>query len=248
MFGIGFGGQESSTKTTSNAQSTDSSFGASTQNIFGSDLFKSLYAGAFGAAGNVAANLPTFQGDARTLFSGGTDFLKNLAGGDAGSDYMASRLSGGDDILQQQISGLGSDLGKFFNEQLLPGITSESINNGALGGGRQGVAEGSAAGEVARQFAQGVTALRSNNQSQLDTLAGKYTDSRTAAAGVGLGSLPSILGLSSAGLTADMIPSELLAKILGGPTTLTDSLSVASGQSTANSKTRGGSSGFNFGI
>lgn len=254
LFGIG--ASKSDTKTVSNAQSTDfsqsSSFGESNQSVFGADLFKLLYGDAAGAAGKVASNLPTFQGDARTLFSGGTDFLSGLMGGDAGSDYMTSRLSDGNDILQQQIEGLGSDLGKFFNEQLLPGITSEGVMSGNLGGGRQGVAQGAAAGEVARQFSQGVTALRSADQAQKDTVANNLTGARTAAAGVGLGALPSVLGLSQAGLTADMLPAQLLAAILGGPTTLTDSLqtsdSMSTGQSSAASKSKGGSSGFNFGF
>jgi hypothetical protein len=243
MFGIG--SNDSSTKTSGTASSVDSSVGISNQSVFGSDLFNTLYGGAMGASGQVAQKLPTFQGDAQSLFSGGTDFLSSLKG-DAGSDYMGNRLSGSDNILQQQISGLGSDLGKFYNEQLLPGIASESIGNGMLGGGRDQIAQGTAAGEVARQFGQGVTALRSANQGQLDTLATNYSAGRTAAAGVGLGNLSNVLGLSEANLKSDMLPSQLMAQILGGPTTLTDSLQVSSGSSQAENKTKGKSSGFTF--
>lgn len=252
MFGLG--ASKSDTKTTSDAQSTDfsnaQSFGQSGQDVFASQLFQQLYGDAFGATGKIAANLPTYQGDAAALFSGGTDFLKSLSG-DAGSNYLTDRLSGDDSILQEQIGGLGSDLGKFFNEQLLPGITSDSISSGmGPGSGRDQVARGSAAGEVTRQFTQGVTQLRSADQQQRDAAAGTLTNARTAAAGVGLNGLNNVLGLSQAGLTADMLPQQLLAQILGGPTTLTSSLegsaSTSYGQSTATSKSKGKSGGFNF--
>jgi len=236
MFGIG--GSKSSTNSTSNAQSTDQS----TQSVFGADLFQQLYGDAMGATGKIAANLPTYQGDAATLFSGGTGFLDQLAGGDAGSNYLTDRLGGDNSILNAQIGGLSSDLSKFYNEQLLPGITSDSIMSGTLGGGRQGVAQGAAAGEVARQFSQGVTQLRSSDQQQRDAAAGVLTGSRNTAAGIGLNALPNVLGLSQAGLSSDILPQQLLAQILGNPTTLTQSF----GQSSASSTSKGKSAGFNF--
>jgi hypothetical protein len=239
--GFSLGGSSSSTKTNSTASSLDLS--QSNQSVFGADLFQQLYGDAFGATGKVAANLPTYQGDAATLFSGGKDFLASL-GGDAGTGYLTDRLSGNNDILNQQISGLGSDLSKFYKEQLLPGITSDSIMGGNFGGDRQGVAQGAAAGEVARQFSQGVTQLRSSDQQQRDAAAGTLMSGSTTAAGVGLGGLNGVLGLANAGLTSSMIPQQLLAQILGGPTTLTDSMSY--GTSTATSSSKGKSAGFNF--
>jgi len=252
MFGIG--GSKSTTTSTSNALSSDvsqgTSYSQSGQNVFGGDLYSMLYGGAADATGKVAANLPTFQGDAATLFSGGKDFLSQLQGGDAGSNYLTDRLSGPDDILQSQIGGLSSDLSKFYNETLLPGITSDSIESGNFGGGRMGVAQGAAAGEVARQFSQGVTSLRSSNQQQKDAAAGVLTGARTNAVSVGLGAGANVLGLAQAGLTADVLPQQLLAQILGGPTTLTSSLeasqNTSSGTSTATSKSKGKSGGFNF--
>jgi hypothetical protein len=251
MFGLG--GSKSSTTSTSNAQSTDfsqgTSFGQSSQGVFGGDIFQQLYGGAMGATGKVAAGLPAFQGEAASLFSGGKDFLSSLQG-DAGTNYMTSRLGGNDDILSQQIAGLSGDLGKFYNEQLLPGISSDSIQNGMLGGGRQGVAEGVAAGEVARQFQQGITGLRSANQAQKDTIAGNLTAAKTNQANVGLSGLSGVLGISQAGLSANILPQQLLAQILGDKTTLTSSLegsqNTAEGQSTASSKSKGKSGGFNF--
>ena len=248
MFGIG--GSQSTTRSTSDAQSTDvsSSFGQSSQGVFGADLFQQLYGDAFDATGKIATNLPTYQGDAATLFSGGTDFLKQLSGGDAGSDYLTSRLGADDPLLNEQIGGLSSDLSKFYKEQLLPGITSEGVQSGMLGGGREGVAQGAAAGEVARQFTQGVTQLRTGAQAQRDAAASTLMTGRTNAAGVGLSGLNNVLGISQAGLSADILPQQLLAQILGEPTTLTDSLqgSSAVGQSTAKSKSKGSNAGFNF--
>lgn len=236
---LSFGGSKGSSKTTSVADSLD----VSNQSVFGSDLFTQLYGDAFGATGKVAAGLPTFQGDAATLFSGGTGFLNSLLSPDAGSSYLTDRLSGNDDILQQQIGGLSSDLSKFFSEQLLPQITSDSIMSGTLGGGREGVAQGTAAGEVARQFQQGVTSLRSTNQAQKDAAAGVLSNARTQAAGVGLGALPGVLGLSQANLQSSILPQQLLAQILGNPTTLTQSFGTSHATSTSKSK----QGGFNFG-
>jgi len=240
---LSFGGSSSKTKTSSVSDSMD--FSQSGQTVFGSDLFQQLYGQAFGATGQVAANLPTYQGDAAALFSGGTSFLDQLQKGNAGDSYLTDRLGGDNSILNEQIGGLSSDLSKFYNEQLLPGITSDSINSGLLGGGRQGVAQGAAAGETARQFSQGVTALRSSNQQQKDAAAGVLSGSRNTAAGIGLGNLGGVLGLSQAGATSSILPQQLLAQILGGPTTLTDSMSYGTSHATSTSK--GKSSGFNFG-
>jgi hypothetical protein len=243
---MGFSLGGSSSKTSSNSTADSMDYSTSGQTVFGADLFQQLYGSAFGATGQVAANLPTYQGDAAALFSGGTSFLNQLQQGNAGDTYLTDRLGGDNSILNEQIGGLSSDLSKFYNEQLLPGITSDSIMSGTLGGGRQGVAQGAAAGETARQFSQGVTALRSSNQQQKDAAAGVLAGSRNTAAGVGLGSLNNVLGLSQANVTSSLLPSQLLASILGNPTTLTDSLSYGTSHATSTSK--GKSSGFNFGF
>lgn len=253
LFGIG--ANKSSSKSSSESQSTDfgqsSSFGASTQNIAFEELFAKLYGDAAGASGKVAGQIPEFQGQAAQLFSGGTGFLDSLMGGDEGSDYLKNRVTGDNNILDQQIAGLQTDIGKLFNEELLPGIKSNSINSGTLGGGRQGVAQGLAAERVTQQFARGATELRAQDQQARDAAARDFSSGRRDAASTGLSALPSVLGLAEAGAGAEFLPVSLLADVLGGPTTLTDSLSrsesVNFGQSTSRSKSKGKSAGFSFG-
>lgn len=252
LFGIG--ANKSSSKSESFAQSTDqsqsSSFGSSTQNIAFEELFSKLYGDAVGASGKVAGAIPEFQGQAAQLFSGGTGFLDSLVGNE-GSDYLKNRVSGDNALLDEQIAGLGTDLGRFFNEELLPGITSNSINSGTLGGGRQGVAQGLAAEKVAQQFTRGATELRSADQAARDAAARDYAGGVRDSAATGLAGLPSVLGLAESGAASDFLPISLLADVLGGPTTLTESLSLSDsssfGQSTATSKSKGKSAGFSFG-
>jgi len=249
LFGIG--GSKSKSKSISEATSQDqsSSISSTGQTIAFSDIFSRLFSGAEGATANVAGNLPEFQAAASSLFTGGTQFLDNLAGPNAGSQYQADRLSG-NGVLDEQIGALQDDLGRLFQEELLPGIKSNSVRSGSLGGSRQGVAQGLAAEGIARQFAQGSTALRAEDQAARDAIASDYSSGVREGSALGLGNLTNVLGLAEAGATSDLLPFEALAKILGPTTTLTDSLSVSqsSGSSKATSTSKSKSGSFNFGF
>lgn len=249
LFGIG--GNKSKSKSTSYAQSTDqsSSVSSTSQSISFEDIFSRLFSGAEGATANAVGMLPEFQESAAALFSGGTQFLDNLMGGGAGAQYQTDRLQG-NGVLDEQIGALQADLGRLFQEELLPGITSNSVRSGVLGGSRQGVAQGVAAEGIARQFAQGSTALRSADQAARDAVAADLAGGTREAANIGLTALPNVLGLAEANLGSDLLPYSMLAEILGPQTTLTDSLSVSqsSGQSTATSKSKSKSGGFSFGF
>lgn len=252
-FGIGGSKASSSSTSVSDAQSTDfsSSLGTSKETVAFEDLYKNLFGQAFGASANVAANLPTLRGEAATLFSGGMDFLGGLQGAPE-QKYLESRLTGDDSVLQEQIGGLSSDLGKLFREELLPSITGASVAGNTLGGSRQGVAQGKAAEAIAQQFTRGATSLRASDQAQRDAAATGLGALRTGAADVGLNALPNILGLAEAGATSDFLPLSLLKNILGGPMALSESFqsSLGYGQSTStsasSSKAKSGS--FSFGL
>lgn len=181
------------------------------------DVFARLFGGAEGAAGGLDPSMLTEA--ANQLFSGGTGFLDTLGGG-AGADYLEGRLSEDNAVLEEQIGLLGEDLGKFFNEELLTGITSESISGGQLGGGRQGVAQGAAVDMVGREFARGATELRAGDIAARDAAAVNLEGLGIQGAGTALENLPGMAELAEMGFSADMLPFLMMSQITGGPTVL----------------------------
>lgn len=200
----------------------------SQQRVAFEDIFARLFGGAEGAAAGLDPSLLTDA--ANQLFSGGIDFLDTLSGG-ADTEFLQNRISGNDALLDEQISGLGEDIGAFFREQVLPGISSEAIAGGSLGGSRQGVAEGAAAEAAGREFGRGATALRSADAAQRIDAAGVLGQSRIAGAEAGLGGLGGLAGIADFGFGADLEPFERLSALLGGPTVLGEASSVSSGDS-----------------
>ena len=259
---FGFGGSRSSS--TSNSQSTDQSTSrsfsggasqsSSEQSVAFEDIFARLFGGAEGAAAGLDPSMLT--NTANQLFSTGTGFMSQI-GGDAGTAFLQDRLTGGNEVLQQQIDLLGEDVGQFFNEQLLPGITSDAVAGGQLGGGRQGVAQGRAIQEAGNQFTRGATALRAGDITARDAAAGTLAGNTVAGAQVGLQGLGGLAGIADMGFSAGLSPYERLAGILGGPTVLGSSQSTAAdfaramsdsySQSTASSTSRGRSFDIGFG-
>jgi len=213
-----------------------------TQGIAFEDLFSRLYGGASNAADVAVANAGELGQAARQLFTGGTGFLDQLRGG-ADTDYLTSRL-GGNPQLGEQISALGSDIGQFFREQLNPTITGNAVAAGALGGGRQGVAQGKAADVAAKQFTQGATALRAQDLASRDTAAANLATARTSAATGALSQLPALFGLAQGGANAALSPYAALAGILGGPTVLSQSQATNFQQASSEDIARAISSSF----
>lgn len=272
MFDFGGSTQSSSSYGQSSSQDESSSIGVSgglseqgsqstsTQGIAFEDIFQQLFGGAAGTAMNLDPSMLTDM--ANQLFSGGLNFMEGLGGG-AGADYLESRLSGDNAVLEEQIDLLGEDLGNFFNEQLLPGITSEAVGGGALGGGRQGVAQGEAANMVGEQFRRGATALRAGDIAARDAAATSLEGLAIQGAGTGLQALPAMAGLAEMGFGAEMMPYMMLAQITGDPTVLTQaqsssygsaadfamnfSESFGSSQSTSSSESSGKSINFGWG-
>jgi hypothetical protein len=156
-------------------------------------------------------------------------------GGGAGTDYLNQRLTGGDELLNEQIAQLRGDTGRFFSEELNPAITSRAVAGGTLGGGRQGVAQGMAADAASRRFTEGATALRVADQSQRDAIAAQVASNSLSAASTGLGALPGLMDIAERGNNAELGIYSGLSSILGGPTTLTDAQSSDFSQATAQS-------------
>lgn len=217
----------------------------STQDVFQGDTYAQLYGNASNAAANTAANAGQLRTAAQQLFTGGNQFLENL-GGDAGTSYLNDRLSGDNPVLNEQIAGLQSDVGRLFREELNPAITSRAASGGTLGGGRQGVAQGLATESAGRLFTQGVTALRAGDVASRDAVAQSIAQNSLAASSTGLGALPSLLDVLERGNNAELGTYGQLSQILGGPTTLATSMARSFGEQRNTSSGYGRSNAWNF--
>ena len=142
----------------------------------------------------------TLQGISQGLMGQGNQFLNNLQG--IGSPEMQAA----------QIGQLGTQLGDFFSEQINPAIRGNAQQAMQLGGSRQGIAQGLAAGKLGQAFSSGATDIMANAQQQ-----------RLQASMGGLSQLPGLMGVAGDPYTAQYNPLMQFAAILGGPTVLNES-------------------------
>lgn len=235
----------------STSEQSATSGSRSRENIAFQGMYADLYGNASAAANRAATGSAELNDAARSLFTGGNQFLQSL-GADQGSAYLGDRLSANNPVLEQQISQLQEDTGRLFREELNPAITSRAVAGGTLGGGRQGVAQGLAAESAARTFTQGATALRSADIASRDAVAGTIASNTLNAASTGLGALPSLLDVLQRGTQSELGVYSQLSSILGGPTTLTssdsfsESLARAISEQTSTGSSRGNSRSWNF--
>lgn len=229
-----YGYNQSESADISRTQSQSGSMGGSTstQDIAFGDFFKNLYQGSSKAADAAVMQAPQLMQIASQLFTGGGEFLQGMKE-NSGIQYMQDRLTGDDSVLRSQIGEMQDDLGKFYNEQLNPGITSRAVAGGNLGGGRQGVAQAMGMREVMEQMRKGDVDLRAKDQSQKDAIAGTIAQNSVAAASTGLNALPSLMDIAGKGANAELGIYSNLASILGGPTTLTSSDAFEQSSSTS---------------
>ncbi len=129
--------------------------------------------------------------------------------------------------IQAQTRSLKKGLTDMFQKELMPAIQGNAIASGGFGGGRQGVAEGVATGEIADAFIKGRGDIVANaNQTAISAgslmpqlAQGLYT-AYTA---------PQMAGLD---------PMARLSSILGSPTILSRSRGTSTGQSTSSGRSR----------
>lgn len=230
----GYSGSNSSDVSQSIQNAVSGGQSNTTQSVFDQDVYSMMHGGAVGAAGRASVQAPQLAEAARTLFTGGSDFLSNM-GHDVGSDYLNSRVSGESPVLQQQIDALREDTGRLFTDEFNPAITSHAVAGGTLGGGRQGVAQGMAMDSLTREFTRGATSLRANDVNARDAAAAQIATNSLSAASTGLGALPGLLDLKERGINSELGIFSSLSNILGGPTVLGESQSSEFSRSTAQS-------------
>jgi len=126
-----------------------------------------------------------------------------------------------------QSASLQSGLGDLFRNEINPAIQSNAVAMGGLGGGRQGVAEGVATGQLANAYTQGL---------------GDITARANAQAGASAAMMPGLteanMGNTMAGQLGGYAPLQQLAQILGNPAILQE----------MQSKSKGKTESFNFGM
>lgn len=152
--------------------------------------------------------------------------------------------------IQAQGRSLQSGLGEMFREELNPAIRGNAIAAGGFGGGRQGVAQGQAVGELADAYTQGLGDITANANAQalgasqgyagiLDSLrqralqaTGAAGDIRTAGQTNQLNAaqlIPQVgaarQGFGTAGTQSMMDALQQLAQIYGNPTILSQAQS-----------------------
>jgi len=154
----------------------------------------------------------------------------NLAAGTAARDRMAGLGDPSGQIAAQDAS-LQEGLGQLFSNQIMPSIQGNAIAAGGLGGGRQGVAEGQAAGDIASAYAQarGDIVARANQGA---------TQANALIPGMNQSIAGSALGQYGGGM--DML--GMFSQLLGQPQVLSQG-SASSGNSSTSK-----SSGFSFGL
>lgn len=136
------------------------------------------------------------QGLGQNLTQQGQGFLGNLGMmGQAGNPFA-----------QAQIGQLSQGLGRLFNQQIMPGITSTFAGAGQLGGSRQALALGQAGEGLGQAFTGGALDILGNS-SQLALQANQ----------AGLGGLQQVFNQGQGG-TFGSLPG--LADLLGDPTVL----------------------------
>jgi hypothetical protein len=185
----------------------------------------------------------------------GQDSMNQIAGAQgqmanmAQTGGMAAQFAGGNQELQnRQISDLGTSMGNFFNEQLAPGIRGSAVAAGGMGGGRQQLAMGQAAGDVAEQYQQGVTGIMSNNYGMQQQAAFQADQNKMGAAGMqsSLAGMMSNLGMNDVNMNWSNLQN--LQGLMGSPTVLNSGGSQAYSQSENTTSANSVSKSRNFSI
>ena len=161
-------------------------------------------------------------------------------------------------FVQQQVGQLGQDIGRFFNEQIMPGINSNAQLAGQRGGTRQGVAQGIAAGRMAEQFQRGATSLYNNayQQAARSSAAASQIGSNYAQGlhGVGAQYLSQVAPLTNVqsniaaqNFNAQFQPFAIGQQVIGQPSVLSQNFGFDYSQSESRSKGKGFGVGFDTG-
>ncbi len=170
-------------------------------------------------AGGQAGGLQGLFGQAQGLFDQGQGFQQQGVNNQFLS-ALGQQAGGNPELVAAQTAQLGQDIGRFTQQQVLPGIRRDAVGSGGFGGGRQGVAEGIAAQGAQDAFSRGAVGFQQADANRSLQAAGVGGGLLGQGAATGLGSLGQQFGLLQAPFQSQFQPLLDLAQILGGPTVL----------------------------
>ena len=171
------------------------------------NLFSGLLSGAGSSMSGIASggSVPTFDntlsnslyGTAASLSpdtSRGTDALYGTAANALGTltDWRGQA--------QEQLASLKSGLTSMWSKDIMPGLNSAAVSAGGFGGGRAGVAQGTAFGNIADTYASSAGDIYASARNSANTAASNLTavgsamDTRQANQNSALANFASLLG------------------------------------------------------
>lgn len=216
---------------------------ANLQNLYGQ---AGALAGQQGNAGQVAQGLVDRNMGA---VQGGIGALQDLANG---GGPLANYANPNGDLARRMLDDASGAIGENFNRNILPGITSAAGQVGGIGGSREALARGVAAGDAANAIGRAATDIYGQQYALGAQAAAGLTDARLSAAQALPGAAAGAVNLGMQPYAASWAPLTSLANILGGPTVLGQSagMSIAQGQSenwqSAKSTQKGSQWGFSL--
>lgn len=151
-------------------------------------------------------------------------------------------------LAQQQLGNATADITQNFQRNIMPGITSGAGLTGNIGGSRQALAQGVAAGDAASAIGKAGTDIYSNMWNTGAQAAAGLTDAASQAAGMIPSAAQGLYNLGMSPFQAAWAPLTSMAGILGGPQALSYGLSQAqsAGEQSQQSKGKSGNFGFSF--
>ena len=182
-------------------------------------------------------------GQSQDLFQQGQSLVSGLTNNPF-LQSLQNQAGGNPQLVQQQTDQLGTDLGRFFNEQLVPGINQGGIAAGQFGQSRGDIGRGLAAQGVTEQFQRGATGLQEADaaRAQQAGIAGGSLFNQGQLGG--LQALSGLQGLTESPFAQQLQPLMALIQAIGGPNVLQSSQSFDFGTSSQSS--RGTSFGANI--
>jgi hypothetical protein len=138
-----------------------------------------------------------------------------IGGNNPFMQQLAQRSQAGNPELDALIQQTQGDIGRNFQEQILPAIGGAAAGLGQRGGSRQGVAEGIAARDAQRLASEASTNLRFQDFGQQTAAAQAALANQQGAIGQLFPALGAQFGLGTAPVTAPFLGLQQLAGILG---------------------------------
>ncbi len=202
--------------------------------------------------------------------NGGRMLQGSAAMTNAGMNKLNAYSNAQNPYAQQQVQNLGADIGRMFNQQIMPGINSQFAGANQRGSSRHGIAQGMAAQSAMEQFQRGATDTYANSYNQglsaANAMAGYANQSANALAGMGIqaggqalnaqaqgaqlgiGAVDNLNNARYQSYMGQFMPMQIGAGIVGNPSVLGQSFGLGMNQSTTRTRSEGSGSEMKIGF